>query len=137
MVSAQGASPALDYAGKFEAADKGTLFLGEIRELPLSLQPKLLRVLQQGEIQRVGSDRITTADVRVVAATNRDLETEVAAGRYRADLFHRLNVYPLRVSPLRERTDDIPLLAGFFCDLNRTRLGLGPIRLAPDGIGRV
>jgi anaerobic nitric oxide reductase transcription regulator len=123
-----------DRAGKFEVADKGTLFLDEIGELPLSLQPKLLRALQQGEIQRVGSDRITTADVRVVAATNRDLEAEVEAGRYRADLFHRLNVYPLRVPPLRERVEDIPLLAGFFCDLTRTRLGLGPIRLEPEAI---
>jgi anaerobic nitric oxide reductase transcription regulator len=123
-----------DRAGKFEVADKGTLFLDEIGELPLSLQPKLLRALQQGEIQRVGSDRVATADVRVVAATNRDLEAEVKAGRYRADLFHRLNVYPLRVPPLRERVDDIPLLAGFFCDLTRTRLGLGPIRLEPETI---
>ncbi|MCB9626349.1 MAG: nitric oxide reductase transcriptional regulator NorR [Sandaracinaceae bacterium] len=118
-----------DRAGKFEVADKGTLFLDEVGELPLSVQPKLLRVLQEGEIQRVGSDRALRVDVRVVAATNRDLAAEVQAGRFRADLFHRLNMYPIRVPPLRERRSDIPLLAGFFLDLYRRRLGLGPVRL--------
>ena len=118
-------------AGKFELADGGTLFLDEIGELPLSIQPKLLRALQQGEIQRVGSDRVQTVDVRLLAATNRDLEKEVRAGRFRADLFHRLNVYPLRVPPLRERPTDIPLLAGHFCEQLQRRLGLGPVRLAP------
>lgn len=116
-------------AGKFEVADRGTLFLDEVGELPLSVQPKLLRVLQEGEIQRVGSDQTLRVDVRVVAATNRDLPGEVDAGRFRADLFHRLNMYPIRVPPLRERRSDIPLLAGFFLDLNRRRLGLGPVRL--------
>lgn len=118
-----------DRAGKFEIADAGTLFLDEVGELPLSVQPKLLRVLQEGEIQRVGSDKPLHVDVRVVAATNRDLEQEVEAGRFRADLFHRLNMYPIRVPPLRERRSDIPLLAGFFLDLYRRRLGLGPVRL--------
>lgn len=118
-----------DRAGKFEIADQGTLFLDEIGELPLSVQPKLLRVLQEGEIQRVGSDKVLHVDVRVVAATNRDLEQEIAAGRFRPDLFHRLNMYPIRVPPLRERRSDIPLLAGFFLDLYRRRLGLGPVRL--------
>lgn len=118
-----------DRAGKFEVADKGTLFLDEVGELPLSVQPKLLRVLQEGEIQRVGSDRALRVDVRVVAATNRDLPDEVEAGRFRADLFHRLNMYPIRVPPLRERRSDIPLLAGHFLDLYRRRLGLGPVRL--------
>ncbi len=75
--------------------------------------------LQQGEIQRVGSDKMIKADVRVIAATNRDLEAEVQAGKFRADLFHRLCVYPLRVPPLRDRAEDIPLLAGYFCDLTR------------------
>lgn len=116
-------------AGKFEIADKGTLFLDEIGELPISVQPKLLRVLQEGEIQRVGSDKTLRVDVRIVAATNRDLVKEVDAGRFRADLFHRLNMYPIRVPPLRARRADIPLLAGFFLDLYRRRLGLGPVRL--------
>lgn len=122
-----------DRAGKFEVASGGTLFLDEIGELALSVQPKLLRAIQQGEIQRVGSDKIIKADARLVAATNRDLEQEVKAERFRADLFHRLNIYPLRVPALRERADDIPLLAGFFCDVMRKRLGLGPVRIDADG----
>jgi len=122
---------ATDRAGKFEVATGGTLFLDEIGELPLSVQPKLLRAIQQGEIQRVGSDKMIKAEVRLIAATNRDLEQEVKAERFRPDLFHRLNVYPLRVPALRERVDDIPLLAGYFCDIMRRRLGLGPVRLDP------
>jgi anaerobic nitric oxide reductase transcription regulator len=118
-----------DRPGKFEVADGGTLFLDEIGELPAAVQPMLLRALQEGEIQRVGADRPAHVDVRVVAATNRDLAGEVREGRFRADLFHRLNVYPLHVPPLRERRADIPLLAGFFCDLVRRRVGLGPLRL--------
>ena len=121
---------AIDHrAGKFEIADGGTLFLDEIGELPLSIQPKLLRVLQSGEIQRVGSDRAIVVDVRVIAATNRDLAVEVAAGRFRADLYHRLNVYPVEVPPLRVRGDDVAILAGHFIDQARLRLGLGPITL--------
>ncbi|MBN1852569.1 MAG: nitric oxide reductase transcriptional regulator NorR [Pirellulales bacterium] len=123
-----------DRPGKFEVASGGTLFLDEIGELPFSVQPKLLRALQQGEIQRVGSDKMTKADVRVIAATNRNLEEEVKAGKFRADLFHRLCVYPLTVPPLRERVDDIPILAGYFCDITRQQLGLGPVRLAPQAI---
>jgi anaerobic nitric oxide reductase transcription regulator len=118
-----------DRAGKFEIADGGTLFLDEVGELPLSVQPKLLRALQEGEIQRVGSDQVLRVNVRVVTATNRNLAREVEAGRFRADLFHRLNMYPIVVPPLRERRSDIPLLAGFFLDLYRRRLGLGPVRL--------
>jgi anaerobic nitric oxide reductase transcription regulator len=93
------------------------------------VQPKLLRVLQDGELQRVGTDRPVHVRVRVIAATNRDLAAEVSAGRFRADLYHRLAVYPLRVPPLRERGGDVALLAGWFCDQRRRRLGLGPVRL--------
>jgi len=123
-----------DRPGKFEVANGGTLFLDEIGDLALSVQPKLLRAIQHGEIQRVGSDKTIKVDVRLIAATNRDLEQEVKEGRFRADLFHRLNVYPLRVPPLRERIDDIPLLAGYFCHLTRRRLGLGPVRLTQEAI---
>jgi anaerobic nitric oxide reductase transcription regulator len=116
-------------AGKFEIADGGTLFLDEIGELPLTIQPKLLRALQSGEIQRVGSDKLLRVDARIIAATNRDLCAEVSAGRFRADLYHRLSVYPIHVPPLRDRRDDIALLAGFFLTEVRLRLGLGRIRL--------
>jgi anaerobic nitric oxide reductase transcription regulator len=119
-------------AGKFEVAGGGTLFLDEVGELPLSLQPKLLRALESGEIQRVGSDDAHRVDVRVIAATNRDLEREIGRGRFRADLYHRLAAFPLRVPPLRERREDIPLLAAHFADGARRRLGLGPVRLSED-----
>ncbi|NRQ42096.1 nitric oxide reductase transcriptional regulator NorR [Rheinheimera sp. YQF-2] len=119
-------------AGRFEAADGGTLFLDEVGELPLSVQAKLLRVLQNGEIQRLGSDKTRQVNVRLVAATNRDLKQQVKSGEFRADLYHRLSVYPLPIPPLRERRDDIPLLAGHFLELNRSRLGLRALRLAPD-----
>lgn len=117
-------------AGRFEAADGGTLFLDEVGELPLSVQAKLLRVLQNGEIQRLGSDKTRSVNVRLVAATNRDLKQQVKSGEFRADLYHRLSVYPLPIPPLRERPDDIPLLAGHFLELNRSRLGLRALRLS-------
>ncbi|RFU44908.1 nitric oxide reductase transcriptional regulator NorR [Paraburkholderia sp. DHOC27] len=121
-----------DRRGKFELAHGGTLVLDEVGELPLVVQAKLLRVLQNGQLQRVGSDREHTADVRMIAVTNRDLAEEVRAGRFRADLYHRLSVYPLRVPPLRERGRDVLLLAGYFLEENRSRLGLLSIRLAAD-----
>jgi len=121
-----------DRAGKFELADKGTLFLDEIGELPLSIQPKLLRAIQEGDIQPVGSEKAVRVDVRLLAATNRDLEQEVARRRFRADLFHRLNVYPIEVPALRRHKEDIPLLAGHFCERIQRRLGLGPVRISPE-----
>jgi len=121
-----------DRAGKFEIADGGTLFLDEIGELPLSIQPKLLRALQSGEIQRVGSDKNIQSNVRIVAATNRDLENEVAENRFRSDLYHRLSVYPVQVPPLRARAHDILLLAGFLLETNQKRLGVQGLRLTPD-----
>lgn len=119
-------------AGRFEAADGGTLFLDEVGELPLAVQAKLLRVLQNGEIQRLGSDQTKQVNVRLVAATNRDLKQQVKNGEFRADLYHRLSVYPLPIPPLRERRDDIPLLAGHFLEQNSSRLGLRALRLAPQ-----
>lgn len=119
-----------DRLGKFEHADGGTLFLDEIGELSLSVQAKLLRVLQNGDIQRLGSDDCRRVDVRVVAATNRDLAAEVIAGNFRADLFHRLSVYPIHIPPLRKRKGDIVLLAGHYLELNRVRLGVRALRLS-------
>lgn len=103
-----------DKPGRFELADGGTLFLDEIGELPLAMQAKLLRVLQEQEIERVGDTRTRRVNVRIIAATHRDLKKEVAAGRFRQDLFYRLGVFPLEVPPLRERSDDIAPLAAHF-----------------------
>ncbi|WP_341667787.1 nitric oxide reductase transcriptional regulator NorR [Alcaligenes sp. SDU_A2] len=119
-----------DRAGRFEAARGGTLFLDEIGELSLSVQAKLLRALQNGEVQRLGADHPIKLDVRLVAATNRDLNQQVAQGAFRSDLFHRLSVFPLTVPPLRERQNDVLLLAGHFLEANRSRLGLRGIRLS-------
>lgn len=123
-----------DRLGKFEVANHGTLFLDEIGELPLSIQAKLLRAIQEGEIQRVGEDKIRKVDVRVIAATNRNLQEEMKKGNFRSDLYHRLNVYPLTTPPLREHTHDIPLLAGYFCDYYQRRLGSKPFRLADSAL---
>lgn len=119
-----------DRPGRFEAAEGGTLFLDEVGELPLSIQAKLLRTLQNGEIQRLGADRPRRVNVRVVAATNRSLREHVRDGAFRADLYHRLSVYPIQIPPLRERGNDVLLLAGRFLELNRARLGLRSLRLS-------
>jgi len=116
-------------SGKFELADKGTLFLDEIGELTLTLQAKLLRVLQYGDLQRIGDDRNLKVDTRIIAATNKDLKEEVLAGRFRADLYHRLSVFPIAVSPLRERGEDILLLSGFFIERCRSKLQLSHLSL--------
>jgi formate hydrogenlyase transcriptional activator len=108
--------------GRFEVAHKGTLFLDEVGDIPVDLQPKLLRVLQEGEFERLGSSRTTKVDVRVVAATNRDLQQMVAEGKFRADLYYRLNVFPVRLPPLRERTEDIPLLVSYFTQRHARRM---------------
>jgi DNA-binding NtrC family response regulator len=123
-----------DRVGRFEAAAGGTLFLDEIGEIPLELQSKLLRVLQEKCYERVGEDRTRRADVRIVAATNRDLTKEVAAGRFREDLYYRLNVFPLKVVPLRDRKDDIPLLATHFIEMSVKELGCPRPRLTAAGI---
>jgi len=106
-----------DRAGRFELAHEGTLFLDEAGEIPLDLQSKLLRVLQEGTFERVGDEKTQKVDVRIVAATNKDLKKEVEQGRFREDLFYRLNVFPIEVPPLRKRKDDIPLLASHFLTL--------------------
>lgn len=114
-----------DRAGRFEAADGGTLFLDEVGEIPLDLQSKLLRVLQEHQYERVGDERTRQVDVRVIAATNRDLKKEVDAGRFRQDLYYRINVFPIEVAPLRERKEDIPLLAANFLELAAKKMNCG------------
>ena len=123
--------------GRFRVADGASLFLDEVGELPLHLQPKLLRALQDGEIQPVGADRTVHVDVRILAATNRDLEAEVRAGRFRADLLHRLDVCRIRVPPLRAHREDVPVLVGHFADRMRRQLGTGPIRFTPGTLARL
>jgi transcriptional regulator with GAF, ATPase, and Fis domain len=124
-----------DRVGRFGLADSGTIFLDEVGEIPLALQGKLLRVLQEGEYERVGEDGTRKVDVRVIAATNHELGKEVETGRFRRDLFYRLIVFPIHVAPLRERLEDVPLLAEHFMrKLNwRDRSNL-PVRLSEENV---
>ena len=109
--------------GRFELADGGTIFLDEIGEMPLELQSKLLRVIQDGEFERLGSPRTIKADVRIIAASNRNLEEEILAGRFREDLFYRLNVFPITIPPLRKRMEDIPMLVNHFVAKFNKKIG--------------
>lgn len=123
-----------DHTGIIRAASGGTLFLDEVGELPLDLQPKLLRFLQEGEIHPIGDSRPSMVDVRIIASTNRDLETEVKNGRFRSDLLHRLNIISFEVPPLRERQEDIPLLLNFFLEKYCHLIGGHRVEFAPDAI---
>lgn len=120
--------------GAFEAAERGTLFLDEIGELPLSAQAKLLRVLEERQITRLGGNRTVAVSARIVAATNRDLETEITAGRFREDLFFRLNVHVVRLPPLRDRLSDLPALADQFVTGICSRFGIRKKKIAPDAL---
>jgi transcriptional regulator with GAF, ATPase, and Fis domain len=126
-----------DRAGRFETAEGGTIFLDEVGEIPLDIQNKLLRVLQEKQYERVGDDRTRRADVRIVAATNRDLKKAAAAGTFREDLYYRLNVFPIQVPPLRERMDDIPLLTQHFVELSARELKCAKPRLTRAAITRL
>jgi formate hydrogenlyase transcriptional activator len=118
--------------GRFELADKGTLFLDEVGDIPASLQPKLLRVLQEQEFERLGSARTHQADVRLVAATNRDLTDMVSRGQFRSDLYYRLNVFPVLLPPLRERHEDIPALVMHFVEVLGHRMGKQIKHIPPE-----
>jgi transcriptional regulator with GAF, ATPase, and Fis domain len=119
-----------DRVGRFELADGGTIFLDEVGEIPLDLQSKLLRVLQESEYERVGDDRTHAVDVRVIAATNRDLEQAVTEGRFREDLYYRLSVFPIEVPPLRERGDDVLQIASHFLERTCQEFGHAPLALS-------
>jgi chemotaxis protein methyltransferase CheR len=123
------------HLGRFEVADGATLFLDEIGELPLELQPKLLRVIQDGEFERLGSSHTIKVDARIIVATNRNLEEEVAKGRFRKDLWYRLNVFPITIPPLRDRMEDIPFLVDFYIKKISKRLGKS-IETIPASVAR-
>jgi transcriptional regulator with GAF, ATPase, and Fis domain len=127
-------SAVADRTGRFELADGGTLFLDEVGEIPLALQSKLLRVLQEGEFERVGDERTHHADVRIIAATNRDLKQEIEAGRFREDLYYRLNVFPVEIAPLRQRKEDIAVLVVHFVELSARKFNRPQPRLTQANI---
>ena len=121
------------YVGRFEMAHKGTLFLDEIGDLSLEVQARLLRVLQSKEFERVGGGKdVLVSDFRLIAATNRNLEQEVQAGRFREDLYYRINVIPLLIPPLRERKEDIPLLVHHFLNINNTKQGTNIVKIKQE-----
>jgi len=120
--------------GRFELADGGTIFLDEIAELPVELQAKLLRVLQEGEFERLGNPRTMKVNVRVIAATNRNLEQAIEKKEFREDLFYRLNVFPIVSPPLRDRKEDIPLLVRHFCQKHEAKIGKKIIHIQPEVI---
>jgi DNA-binding NtrC family response regulator len=122
------------HLGKFEQAEHGTLFLDEIGDMPLPMQAKLLRVLEEGEVERIGAIKPVTVDVRVVVATHRDLQALVSAGKFRQDLFHRVYVFPLQLPPLRERRDDLPVLIEHFSSQLCTQNNWKPVRFTPEAI---
>jgi two-component system nitrogen regulation response regulator NtrX len=126
-----------DRAGKFEQANKGTLFLDEIGDMSLAAQAKVLRVLQDNVITRIGGAKPISVDVRVIAATNKTLENEIAAGKFREDLYYRLNVVPIHVPPIRERREDIPTLAQYFAATLSAREGIPPRTFTQDALERL
>jgi len=123
--------------GRFELADGGTLFLDEIADMPLEIQPKILRVIESGKFERVGGETTVRTDVRIVAATNKDMEKEVAAGRFREDLFYRLALFPVNIPPLRERGGDALLLAEFFLTRLRLELGEAALRFSASALAEI
>ncbi|MFI5257383.1 MAG: sigma-54-dependent transcriptional regulator [Gemmatimonadales bacterium] len=126
-----------DRAGKFEQADGGTIFLDEVGDMSLAAQAKVLRVLQDGVVTRIGGSKPVTVDVRILSATNKHLETEITAGRFREDLFYRLNVVPVHVPPLRDRREDIPLLVGHFVGQLTGPAGLAPRVMTDEAVARL
>ena len=126
--------PIGDRQGKFELADGGTLFLDEIGDMPLSLQAKLLRVLEDGAVEPLGTNKRIRVDVRIISATNQNLQEAIAAKRFREDLYYRLNAFEIHLSPLRERASDVDVLAPFFLDRFAKEIGKGPKRLSDEAL---